>query len=66
MCVMCDCDRLVMCVYRKVPRDIPPPPPPPKKKGPCLNKRIFVLVNASVYLCQHIRKEVVLQQDFKE
>ena len=43
-----------------------PPPPPQKKNDPCLNKRIDVIVKASAYLFKHFRKELALQQDFKE
>ena len=60
--------RLYQFNYRKVPRISSPPPLPTKKKGSCLNERIFVMVNASayMYLFPHFRKEMVLQQDFKE
>ena len=36
------------------------------KKVSCLNERIFVIINASAYLFQHFKKELVSQQDFKE
>ena len=42
------------------------PPPRPKKKVSCLDERIFVIINASAYLLQHFKKELVSQQDFKE
>ena len=54
-------------VYTVEYRDISPPlRPHQKKNGPYLNERIFVLVNASAHLFLNSRKELVLQQDFKE
>ena len=54
--VLYTCVHTICAYYRRVPRYIPPPPPPPKKNGPCLNERIFVLVNASAHLFLNSRK----------
>ena len=60
------CGGVHVCIYSYYLHVLLFTPPSKEKNSPYLNKCIFVIVNASVYLFKHFRKVLALQQDFKQ